>query len=100
VSGDRLATVVECRAWAERNATRLNTRHKLAQWLFLVSGVVHAALYPLSAICIVIGFWTQGFKRGLAIMLYFAVAVVLFRFLIAGAFALLIGLLDPSFFDR
>jgi hypothetical protein len=74
-------------------------RRKLAQWLYVLSGIVHAALYPLSLLCIVVGFWTEGFRRGLAIMLGLTVLTVLVRFLITGAFALLIGLLDPSFFS-
>jgi len=74
-------------------------RRNLAQWIYVLSGIVHAALYPFSLLCIIIGFWKEGFKRGVAIMLYFTVATVLARFLVAGAFALLIGLLDPSFFS-
>ena len=77
----------------------MNARRKLARWLFVLSGIVHAALYPLSIICVVIGFWTEGFRRGVAIMLGLTVLTILVRFLVVGAFALLIGLLDPSFFD-
>jgi len=45
----------------------LNARHKLAQWLFFVSGIVHVALYPLSVIAIAVGFWKNGFWRGLVV---------------------------------
>jgi hypothetical protein len=77
----------------------LSTRLKLAQWLFLVSGIVHAALYPLSVIAITIGFWRHGFWHGLVTMLLVTIATVGLRFVIVGAFAALITLLDPAFFQ-
>jgi len=75
-------------------------RQKLASWLYVLSAIVHAALYPLSLIAVVIGFWRSGFWHGLLTMLLITIATVICKFWIVGGFALLIGLLDPSFFDR
>jgi hypothetical protein len=77
----------------------LNARHKLAQWLFFVSGIVHVALYPLSLIAIAVGFWKNGFWYGLVTTPLVIIATVGLRFVIVGAFAALITLLDPSFFQ-
>jgi len=83
--------------WAFFN---LPVKRKLARWLYVLSAIIHAALYPFSLACIIIGFWKYGLWRGLAIMVYFTVATVLARFLIVGGFGLLISLLDPAFFDE
>jgi hypothetical protein len=73
-------------------------RRKLAQWLFLFSGILHAALYPLALIAIVVGFWRNGLWDGLLTMLLVTIATVALRFVIVGIFGVLIALLDPSFF--
>ena len=74
-------------------------RRQLAQWLYVCSGIIHAALYPLSVIAIAVGFWKNGFWHGLVTMLLVTIATVGLRFVIVGAFATLITLLDPSFFQ-
>jgi len=76
----------------------LAMRRKLAQWLFLFSGILHAALYPLALIAIVVGFWRNGLWDGLLTMLLVTIATVALRFVIVGIFGVLIALLDPSFF--
>ena len=77
----------------------MKNSHKTAGWLYVCSGIAHAALYPLSLIVIVIGFWRNGFWRGLLTMLLVTVATTGLRFVILRAFAALITWLDPSFFD-
>ena len=76
----------------------MTTKRKLAQWLYVVSGVVHAALYPLALIAIVIGFWMNGLRGGLVTMLFVIIGFIGLRFVILAIFGELITLLDPSFF--
>ena len=75
----------------------LAMKRKLAQWLFVISGILHAALYPLALIAIAIGFWRNGLGDGLLTMLLVIIATVALRFVIVGLFGALIALIDPSF---
>ncbi len=77
----------------------MSVRRKLAQWLYITSAVVHAALYPLSLIAIVVGFWRNGFWHGLLAMVLITVATVGLKLVIVGTFAALIRWVDPKFFQ-
>lgn len=65
----------------------------------MLSGILHAALYPASLIPIAIGFWKLGLWHGLAMMLLISIAAVALKFVLVGGFGILIAALDPSFFQ-
>jgi len=74
-------------------------RSRLAEWLFLLSAVLHFALYPLSLAAIVYLFWKLSFWHGLWGMLAIILLAVVLKMVIVGGFSMVITRLDPQFFS-
>lgn len=72
---------------------------KLAQFVYVVSAVLDFALYPLSFVAIVFGFWKLGLWHGVLGVFVVTAVFVLFRMVMAALFSTVITLLDPQFFS-
>lgn len=75
------------------------TRIRLAEWLYVLSGVLHFLLYPLTFAVIVLGFWKLGFWWGLLGMVGTAFLFAGLRAALLAVFALIVTWLDPDFFS-
>jgi hypothetical protein len=82
-----------------RNDSSPTSRQKFAEWLFVVSGILHALVYPISTIAIILGFWRLGFWHGLVALFVITILSVVITHAIAAVFAAVIRLLDPLFFS-